>query len=144
VSLIAELMRRNERLHSLSLIGSIDRGAGWGEGAACPISATRTKIERIPQIERIPLTQPSPPSELGGEGLKRLHSLSPIGFIDGGEGWGEGAARQIAATRTKIERIPQIERIPLTQPSPRSAPGGEGSKRLRSLSPWAPSMEERA
>jgi hypothetical protein len=88
MTFVAELKRRNERLCSLSLIGSID----------------------------------------GGEGLKRLHSLSPIGFIDGGEGWGEGAGRQIAATRTKIERIPQIERIPLTQPSPPSTLGGEGLK----------------
>jgi len=36
MSFIAELKRRNERLHSLSLIGSIDGGEGWGEGAACP------------------------------------------------------------------------------------------------------------
>jgi len=52
-------------LHSLSPIGSIDGGEGWGEGAACQIAAAPTTIERIP------LTQPSPPSTLGGEGLKQ-------------------------------------------------------------------------
>ena len=69
--LIAELKRRNERLHSLSSIGSIDGGEGWGEGAACRISARPTSIERIP------LTQPSPPSTFGGEGLR--HGALDIG-----------------------------------------------------------------
>jgi hypothetical protein len=74
--LLAELKRRNERLHSLSLIGTIDGGEGWGEGAACPISARPTSIERIP------LTQPSPPSTLGGEGLK--HCVDGIGTVAAG------------------------------------------------------------
>jgi hypothetical protein len=105
MTFVAELKRRNERLCSLSLIGSIDGGEGWGEGAARPIAMTRTKIERIPQIERIPLTQPSAPSALGGEGLKRLHSLSPIGFIDGGEGLKHCVAA-IATAAAGMRRTP--------------------------------------
>ena len=47
---------------SLSPISSIDGGEGWGEGAALPPAATRGNASSLP------LTQPSPPRERGGEG----------------------------------------------------------------------------
>ncbi|GAA0719703.1 hypothetical protein GCM10009105_28430 [Dokdonella soli] len=55
-------------------------------------------------LEPRPLTQPSPPSKLGGEGFKSvpIHSLSPNGSIVGGEGGGEGAGprmREVRANR---------------------------------------------
>jgi len=68
--LIVALKRRNQRLRSLSSIGSID-GEGWGEGAA------RQMAVALRIVHRIPLTQSSPPSTLGGEGLKRGVGFSP-------------------------------------------------------------------
>jgi len=50
------------------------------------------------------------------------HALSPISFIDAGEGWGEGAALRLAETRGDASRLP------LTQPSPPSTLGREGSR----------------
>ena len=107
--------------YSLSPINSIDGGEGWGEGAALTLAETHGNALRIP------LTQPSPPSTLGGEGSRpparsfpSIRPLSPISLIDGGEGWGEGAALTLAATRRNASRLP------LTQPSPPSTLGGEG------------------
>ena len=71
MSLITELKRRDDRLRSLSSIGCIDGGEGWGEGAVRQLAAALTTIQCIP------LTQPSPPSTLGGEGLKRGVGFSP-------------------------------------------------------------------
>ena len=68
--LLAELERRNDRLNSLSSIGSIDGGEGCGEGVARQVAAALTTIECIP------LTQPSPPSRLGGEGMKHGNGTS--------------------------------------------------------------------
>ena len=85
-----------------SPISLIDGGQRWGEGAALPLAETR------------------------GHTVKNSrratdHSLSPISFIDGGEGWGEGAALPLAALRGNTSCFP------LTQPSPPSTLGGEGS-----------------
>ena len=70
MSLIAELRRRDDRLRSLSSIGTIDGGEGWGEGVARQLAAALTTIQCIP------LTQPSPPSMLGGDGLKHRNGAS--------------------------------------------------------------------
>ena len=70
MSLLAELERRNDCLRSLSSIGTIDGGEGWGEGVARQLAAALTIIQCIP------LTQPSPPSTLGGEGLKHGNGTS--------------------------------------------------------------------
>ena len=70
MSLIAEFKRRNDRLRSLSSIGSIDGGEGGGEGVPRQLAAALTTVQCIP------LTQPSPPSTLGGEGLKHRNGIS--------------------------------------------------------------------
>jgi hypothetical protein len=47
-------------------------------------------------------------------------SLSPNGFIVGGEGWGEGETPRAVVT------LPRAAAPPLTQPSPPSAAWGRG------------------
>jgi diaminohydroxyphosphoribosylaminopyrimidine deaminase/5-amino-6-(5-phosphoribosylamino)uracil reductase len=61
-TVLADNPRLTVRFNSLSpdSVG----GEGWGEGAASPIATTKST--------RLPLTQPSPPSGLGGEGFNPL------------------------------------------------------------------------
>jgi diaminohydroxyphosphoribosylaminopyrimidine deaminase / 5-amino-6-(5-phosphoribosylamino)uracil reductase len=64
-TVLADNPRLTVRLASSSLSPGSAGGEGWGEGEALAIA----------QSIRAPLTQPSPPSELGGEGFRPLRVL---------------------------------------------------------------------
>ncbi len=73
LSFRAPAYTRRARSHPLSPIGLIDGGEGWGEGAA------RTLTDAHRNAPRFPLTQPSPPSKLRGEGLRLRAGLGVVG-----------------------------------------------------------------
>ena len=109
-TVLADDPRLTVRLTSDSLSPDSVGREGWGEGATPEVASTRST--------RLPFTQPSPPSQLGGEGFKPLRvvldrSLRTPGGAQVLDGCVPTLVMHAASAKSQDNRHAHVELVPV-------------------------------